>query len=316
MSIQKNRFLKIKKMFNLPNCKFSLAASGGIFLGKEYHFDMVRPGIALYGGKLFFQKELKNVVSLISPVIQINRLKKGETAGYNQSYKAKKDIVTATIPLGYADGVKIRISNIGYVFYKNVKLPMIARISMDLMIVDVTKVKNIIKIGDYLEVFGKNLNLDSFAKVSQTSPYDIITSVSERCERVYIKLKMNFINQIYKKLLEKPKFILFLLVLVFSFSVYNAKNFQLDASADSLLLENDPDLNYLRSVNERYSSEEFFVITYSPKKKINEESLKELRKFVDEIDNIKWVSKSISVLNAPLFESSDLPLIEKIKNIR
>jgi alanine racemase len=54
------------------------------------------------------------------------------------------------------------------------------------MIVDVTKVKNIIKIGDYLEVFGKNLNLDSFAKVSDTSPYDIITSVSERCERVYI----------------------------------------------------------------------------------------------------------------------------------
>ncbi len=54
---------------------------------------------------------------------------------------------------------------------------------------------------------------------------------------------MNFINQIYKKLLEKPKFILFLLVLVFSFSIYNAKNFQLDASADSLLLENDPDLN-------------------------------------------------------------------------
>jgi uncharacterized protein len=127
---------------------------------------------------------------------------------------------------------------------------------------------------------------------------------------------MNFINQLYKKFLERPKLILVALILIFSFSVYNAKNFQLDASADSLLLENDPDLNYLRSVNERYSSEEFFVITYSPKKKINEESLKELKKFVDEINNIKWVSKSISVLNAPLFESSDLPLIEKIKNIQ
>ena len=123
---------------------------------------------------------------------------------------------------------------------------------------------------------------------------------------------MNFINQLYKKFLERPKLILITLILILSFSVYNAKNFQLDASADSLLLENDPDLNYLRSVNERYSSEEFFVITYSPKKKINEESLKELKKFVDEINNIKWVSKSISVLNAPLFESSDLPLIEKI----
>jgi predicted RND superfamily exporter protein len=127
---------------------------------------------------------------------------------------------------------------------------------------------------------------------------------------------MNFINQLYKKFLERPKLILITLILILSFSVYNAKNFQLDASADSLLLENDPDLNYLRSVNERYSSEEFFVITYTPKKKINEESLKELKKFVDEINNIKWVSKSISVLNAPLFESSDLPLIEKIKNIQ
>lgn len=127
---------------------------------------------------------------------------------------------------------------------------------------------------------------------------------------------MNFINQLYKKFLEKPKLILITLILLFSFSIYNAKNFQLDASADSLLLENDPDLNYLRSVNERYSSEEFFVITYTPKKKIDAESLGELKKFVDEINNIKWVSKSISVLNAPLFESSDQPLIEKIKNIQ
>ncbi len=78
---------------------------------------------------------------------------------------------------------------------------------------------------------------------------------------------MNFINQLYKKFLERPKLILIALILIFSASVYNAKNFQLDASADSLLLENDPDLNYLRSINERYSSEEFFVITYSPKKK-------------------------------------------------
>ena len=183
---QKNKFLIIKSMFQFQNCKFSLAASGGIFLGKDYHFDMVRPGISLYGGKLFFNKKLKNVVSLISPVIQINSLKKGETAGYNQTYKAKKNIVTATIPLGYADGVKIKISNIGHVFYKNIKLSMIGRISMDLMIIDITKVKNKIKIGDYLEVFGNNISLDDFARISDTSPYDIITSISDRCEKVYV----------------------------------------------------------------------------------------------------------------------------------
>ena len=183
---QKNKFLKIKSMFQSPNCKFSLAASGGIFLEKGYHFDMVRPGIALYGGKLFFNKKLKNVVSLISPVIQLNSLKKGETAGYNQTYKAKKDIITATIPLGYADGVKIKISNIGHVYYKNIKLPMIGRISMDLMIIDISKVKNELKIGDHLEVFGKNITLDDFAKISDTSAYDIITSISDRCKKIYV----------------------------------------------------------------------------------------------------------------------------------
>ena len=85
---------------------------------------------------------------------------------------------------------------------------------------------------------------------------------------------MNFINQLYKRFLERPKLILVTLILIFSFSVYNAKNFQLDASADSLLLENDPDLNYLRSIKERYSSEEFFVITYSPKKRLTRKVLK------------------------------------------
>ena len=63
---------------------------------------------------------------------------------------------------------------------------MIGRISMDLMIIDITKVKNKIKIGDYLEVFGNNISLDDFARISDTSPYDIITSISDRCEKVYV----------------------------------------------------------------------------------------------------------------------------------
>jgi predicted RND superfamily exporter protein len=126
---------------------------------------------------------------------------------------------------------------------------------------------------------------------------------------------INLIKQIYKIILEKPKFILTFLIILFSFSIYNAKNFHLDASADSLLLDNDPDLNYLRSVNKRYTSEDFFIITYSPKKRVNSESINELKKFVNEINKFSWVSKTISILNAPLFESSDKPLIEKIKNI-
>jgi predicted RND superfamily exporter protein len=126
---------------------------------------------------------------------------------------------------------------------------------------------------------------------------------------------MEFISSIYKKILKQPKLILIFLLILLSLSFYQGKKFQLDASADTLLVENDPDLNYLRSVNERYASEDFFVVTYSPKQLLNKSNIKEFKKFVDEINNFKWVSKTISVLNSPLFESSDKPLIEKIKDI-
>ena len=126
---------------------------------------------------------------------------------------------------------------------------------------------------------------------------------------------MDFINSIYKKILEQPKLILIFLLILLSLAFYQGKKFQLDASADTLLIENDPDLNYLRSVNERYSSEDFFVVTYSPKQTLNKNNIIEFKKFVDEINNFKWVSKTISILNSPLFESSDKPLIEKIKDI-
>lgn len=126
---------------------------------------------------------------------------------------------------------------------------------------------------------------------------------------------MEFINSIYKKILEQPKLILFFLLILLSIAFYQGKKFQLDASADTLLIENDPDLNYLRSVNERYSSKDFFVVTYSPKQTLNKSNINEFKKFVNEINNFKWVSKTISIFNSPLFESSDKPLIEKIKDI-
>lgn len=182
--IQLEKFNKIKSLF--PGYKYSLAASGGIFLGKNYHMDIIRPGIALYGGRLRFNKKLKNVASLISPIIQINKLKKGESAGYSRTFIAKKNTTTATIPLGYADGIKIRISNLGHVFFDGIKLPMIGRVSMDLMIIDVTRVEKKIKVGDFLEIFGKHQNIDKFAEIAQTLPYNILTSVSERCDRIYL----------------------------------------------------------------------------------------------------------------------------------
>ena len=120
----------------------------------------------------------------------------------------------------------------------------------------------------------------------------------------------------YKKLLNFPKLILLGLIVILLGSLYFSKNFKLDASADTLLLENDPDLKYLREVNERYGSEEFFILTYEPKATINKDSILELEKFVTKINELKWVSKTISIINAPLLQSSDEPLMERIQNLK
>ena len=181
--IQRLRFEKIKK--ELPGYKYSLAASGGIFLGKKYNYDLVRPGINHYGGNRNFNKKIMHVVKLRSPIIQINKLNKGETAGYSRTFKAKKKTITATIPMGYADGIGIRLSNKGYVHYKGKKLPMIGRVSMDLIIIDITKLKNKIKEGDFVSIDDNYFTIDNFANLTGTIPYRIITCISKRYLRHY-----------------------------------------------------------------------------------------------------------------------------------
>ena len=121
---------------------------------------------------------------------------------------------------------------------------------------------------------------------------------------------------IYKKILKFPKLILLVTSIILLFSIYFTKNFELDASAETLLLENDPDLAYLRTINKRYGSEDFFILTYEPKSSVNKEAINKLEIFVQQINNLPWVSKTISIINAPLLKSSDEPLVEKIQNLK
>ena len=120
----------------------------------------------------------------------------------------------------------------------------------------------------------------------------------------------------YKKILTYPKLLIIFLLFFLSIATYFSKEFKLDASADTLLLENDPDLKYLREINQKYGSEEFFILTYEPKGQINIQSINELEKFVNKINNLQWVSKTISIINAPLLQSSDEPLMDRIKNLK
>jgi len=125
-------------------------------------------------------------------------------------------------------------------------------------------------------------------------------------------------EKIYKNsIIEKPKFTLLILTVILLSFGYFAKNFQLDASSDTLLLENDPDLKYLREVNAKYGSKDFFVLTYTPEDDLlNPATIKNLTKLKNDLKNLKWTNNVITILDVPLLKNNDDPLSERIKNFK
>ncbi len=115
--------------------------------------------------------------------------------------------------------------------------------------------------------------------------------------------------------IQKPKAILTLLIFCLLFFGFYTKDFKLDASSDTLLIENDPDLKYLREVTERYGAKEFLVLTYTPKESIiSDSSVKTLLNLKKDIQNLNWVHSVITILDIPLLENSDKPLAERLEN--
>ena len=125
-------------------------------------------------------------------------------------------------------------------------------------------------------------------------------------------------SKIYQNIIiQKPKVILSLLFLILLTFGYFSKDFKLDASSDTLLLENDPDLNYLREITKRYGSKDFLVLTYTPEKKIiSDDSIKNLIRLKENIQNLDWVHNVITILDIPLLSSSDESLMERLKNYK
>jgi len=123
---------------------------------------------------------------------------------------------------------------------------------------------------------------------------------------------------IYKNIvIEKPKFTLLILTLLLLTFGYFSKNFQLDASSDTLLLENDPDLKYLREVNSKYGTKDFLVLTYTPKESLLASStIENLTNLKNDLRNLNWVNNVITVLDVPLLKNNDDPLTERIKNFK
>ncbi len=125
-------------------------------------------------------------------------------------------------------------------------------------------------------------------------------------------------TEIYKKLvIDFPKLILFFLVILFGLSIYQAKNFNLDASSDALLLDGDPDLKYLREVNQTYGSKDFLVLTYTPIASFTEkETILNLQLLKSKIEKLSWVDNVVTLIDVPLLKSSDEGLMDRLKNFK
>lgn len=159
----------------------SLAATGGMLLGSEYHFDLCRPGIGLYGGMPF--KDAVPVVHLDLPVIQVRDLEPGETAGYGNAWVAERPSRIATVAAGYADGLHRAMGNGGIqVFAGDTPCPVVGRVSMDLITVDVT---GLAEVPDTLAILNERQTVDMLAGAAGTIGYEILTSTGHRYARTY-----------------------------------------------------------------------------------------------------------------------------------
>ncbi len=188
-NIQLNKFKKITNKNNKNKIIFSLANSFGSVLSEDYLFDMIRPGISLYGGhfnNIILKKNIKPVLKLKAKILQIKRLKKNQFVGYNQTYKTKKDIWVAIIGIGYGDGLNRILSNNGVVFSKNKKYNIIGRVSMDSIIIEIKRDINKFKNENYVEIINENYGIDYMADNCGTISHEILTSISKRVERKFV----------------------------------------------------------------------------------------------------------------------------------
>lgn len=158
----------------------SLAATGGILLGADYHFDLTRPGVGLYGGAPFDQA--RPVVTLDLPVIQTRDVGPGETVGYGNSWTAKRPTRLATVSGGYADGLIRAMSNGAALWHDTTPCPLVGRVSMDLITVDVTDLPHD---PEQLTILGPQQTVDDLAKAAGTIGYEILTSLGSRYSRRY-----------------------------------------------------------------------------------------------------------------------------------
>ena len=160
----------------------SLSATAGILLGPRYHFDMTRPGIGLYGGRPY--EGAARVVGLSLPVVQTRNLAVNEPVGYGCTWQAEVPSVIAIVAGGYADGLLRSLSNAGVLWDGDTPCPLIGRVSMDLITVDITHLSEIPR---SLDILGPHQSVDDLADIAGTIGYEMLTRMGARLIRRYLE---------------------------------------------------------------------------------------------------------------------------------
>ncbi len=189
-AMQQNRFKNALGL--LPHSRASLANSSGVFLGPHYHFDMVRPGIALYGvnptpGQL---NPMREAVEIKARALQIRSVDSSQTVGYGATYYFSTPRIIATISIGYADGLPRSLSNNGHVAIQDKIVPIIGQVSMDSCSIDISSLpSDSFKVGDTVTIVGRTRPLESLAQEASTIPYEILTRLGPRLGHIYLPRK-------------------------------------------------------------------------------------------------------------------------------
>lgn len=172
----------------LPMGRASLANSSGIFLGADHHFDLARPGIALYGGnpRPGEPNPMAQVVHLQGRILQVREIDSGVPVGYGATWRASRPSRVATVAAGYADGYLRSLSNAGFAFLGDRRVPVVGRVSMDLITLDVTDVaEGQARPGAFVDLIGPKVPVDTVAAAAGTIGYEILTALGRRYRRVY-----------------------------------------------------------------------------------------------------------------------------------
>ena len=169
-----------------PGVARSIANSSGVMRNAAYHLDVVRPGMGVYGlnPTPALPNPMHAVVRLRAPILQLRTVSPGDHVGYGASYTASAPLRVATLALGYADGVLRSLSNRGVVYVRGVACPILGRVSMDLITIDVTAI-SALNPGDLVDILGPDQGADQLADCAGTIGYEILTALGTRYRRVY-----------------------------------------------------------------------------------------------------------------------------------